>query len=164
MKNILFTTIVLLSSIINVFSQNIAVREYQDFFGSGILLKQDGTFSYFFNFDLIHKWTIGSWVGSDTLVLTSQPIYDTVVVINPITGMYSDSLLLSWDTISSSISKEELLHIPPYGQEPWDEPTSFLIRKNRLYILKPNGKPLTKRNHGIWTKRKLPSYYFKIQE
>lgn len=164
MKNFYFITFIFQFVLSNLSGQSNIVGKYQNYFGSRIELRADGTFSYSFSFDLVHKWTMGSWSGTDTLVLNSKAIYDTVDVINRITGIHSDSLILSSDTISSSISREKLSPYASYGQDPWIDQKHFVIKKDRLYVLQSNGKLLTKKNRGFWTKRRFPPYYFKIQD
>jgi len=162
-KYILFTVILLLPcGILDILAQNNLSGRYQNYFGSSIDIDSNGTFAYRFAFDLVAKWAVGSWSGADTIVLVSKPIYDMVPRANPINGIYYDSLVLSADTISSHITREELLHLPTYGQDVWLESKRFLLRKNRLYPLSRNNKVVTKKQRGFWTMRKFPSYYFKM--
>ena len=157
-----FTGILVLTLAFDLSAQDKVVGQYRDYFGSQIDLKGDKSFKYTFSFDMSGSWTKGIWTMSgDTVELQMIPTYDTLSQPN-LTGIASDSLVLSGDEKAERITQAEFIAtiLSSGGQNRMKYPDKLLFRKGRLYTIR-NGKLVTGKQIGIWTNKKYNPWFFK---
>jgi hypothetical protein len=154
------TTILLLTIInISVSGQGLTGK-YNAYYGHSLQLKDDSTFRYEWHFDLASSWAIGQWtVSNKTVQLNFKDIYDTLTRKDK-----SDSLVLSADERSNKIENVEFLSYQISGGRQAQNPITnrLAIRGKRLYLMDKDGRVLKTKTSGIWTKKKRPTYYFKV--
>jgi hypothetical protein len=150
---ILFTSI--------CFSQTKHLGIYQDAFGNKIELLENNKFRHTWQYDLAASWTIGKWkISNDTLRLEIVKVYDTLSVIDKKTKIYKDSLVIAEDEIPKRVNETQnvIKSLSSGGQNRVLPNLLFLIRKNKLIIIKENGKLQTKKIRGFW-KKKYRTWY-----
>lgn len=133
---------------------------YANAFGSEIELRQDGTFKYTWDFDLMGSWTTGTWkVSSDTLRLHIVPVYDTLAKYNSEKIFIKDTLVLSANEKSDRIQEMEYIStlLSSGGQNRQLPDTLFFIKKDKLIAVK-NGRLQTKKVKSLNTEKYRPWY------
>jgi len=145
----------------DLLAQKEVTGKYIDHFANEIVIKDNNTFGYKFDFDLIHNWAEGTWTSNgDTLYFRVIPVYDTMSVLS-IDGGFGDSLVLSADQNTERISEAD--HIKNFISSGAQIPLPFsrlFFKKDRLYIIK-NGKLLRKRQRASWQRKKWHPWFFK---
>jgi hypothetical protein len=155
----------LLTLPLNLFAQDKIAGRYRDYFGSRILLNSDKTFKYTWNFDMSASWTKGTWtLISDTVYFHMVPTYDTLYQKNTIGNTY-DSLILSTDETPERFTQTQLLAmgLSSGGQNRMNYPGKLLFRRGRLYKIQ-DGKLVTKKQKGFWTRKKWSPWFFKSDD
>lgn len=154
------TTILLLTiNSISILGQSLPGK-YNAYYGHSLELKDDSTFRYEWKFDLIKNWAIGRWtVSNDMVYLEFNDIYDTLKRSNK-----ADSSVLSNDEKSNCVNDREFaIYLISSGGQRHDGITNCLaIKGKRLYLVNKNGRVIKTKQSGIWTKKKRPTYYFKM--
>jgi len=153
-------TILLLTTISISASGQRLTGKYNAYYGHSLELKDDSTFRYEWSFDLINNWAVGHWTFSNDIVtLRLTYIYDTL------TRPYKpDSLVLSLDNKSNRINNEDFLStlLVSGGQRDPEITDRLILKRKRLYLVDKNGRPSKVKQRGIWTKKKRPTYFFKV--
>ncbi len=158
-----FLLILFVLSNLQSFSQN--GEKYNNYFGSSIDFIADGSFFYSFRFDLVSQWAVGTWTGTDTLTLTTRSVYDTIAISDK--QGKRDSLVLSYDPISSRISADQYREDTSsyiYSQQDWILPIRLVKKKNKLYNFMSNGKLVKGKERGMWGRRKFPLNYVRQED
>lgn len=153
--------IILFTSI--CFSQTKHLGIYKDAFGNNIELLENNKFRHTWQFDLAASWTIGKWkISNDTLKLEVVKVYDTLSVIHKNTKISKDSLVIAEDEIPKRVNETQnaIKSLSSGGQNRVLPNLLFLIRKDKLIIIKENGKLQTKKIKGYWRK-KYRTWYVK---
>jgi hypothetical protein len=154
------TPILLLTIICISASGQRLTGKYNAYYGNSLELKDDSTFRYEWKFDLIYNWAVGRWTITDNIIqLTFTNIYDTLTRFNR-----SDSLVLSGDEKSNRINIEEFAstQFVSGGQHHTGITDRLIFKRQRLYLADKNGRPLRGKQRGIWTKKKRPTWYFRV--
>ncbi len=153
-------TILILTTIYISASGQQLTGKYNAYYGHSSELKDDSTFIYEWRFDLIKNWAVGQWsFSNDIVTLKFTDVYDTLVRPGK-----PDSLVLSVDDKSSKIKNEEFAstQLVSGGQNHSDITDRLIVKRKRLYLSDNNGRPSKVKQRGIWTKKKRPTYYFKV--
>jgi hypothetical protein len=153
-------TILLLTTICISATGQSLTGKYNAYYGHSLELKDDSTFKYEWRFDLIKNWAVGQWTFSkDIVTLNFVDVYDTLVRPDK-----PDSLVLSLDDKSSKINIEEYgsTQLVSGGQHHSDITDRLIVKRKRLYLMDNNGRPSKVKQRGIWTKKKRPTYYFRV--
>jgi hypothetical protein len=154
------TTILLLTIIHFSTSGQRLTGKYKAYYGHGLELRDDSTFRYEWKFDLASSWAVGQWTTSKkTVILNFTNIYDTLTRENQ-----TDSLVLSVDDRPNRITNDEfVMSLISSRTQRHDGITNKLsIKGKRLYLMDNSDRVLRTRERGIWTKRKRPTYYFRV--
>jgi hypothetical protein len=158
----IFTILFLTSTVLN--AQNKIVGIYADFFGRNLELKTDSTFDYSYRFDLHATWTQGVWsLKNDTIYFKWIPVYDTILVGSS-SGEYKDSLILSLNRTAERIEPPDPHVLYSGGQNFYPYPKKLFYHRNRLYGISQEGQLNKNKTRGIWTKKKFPPWYRKVEE
>jgi hypothetical protein len=151
---------------IRIYSQNMLIGKYHDFFGSKLELNHDSTFLYTWDFDLMFSWTQGKWINNhDTIFFTAIPIYDTLRYYDDKLKITHEKLVLSIDDKTDVINKEQFdknQEITNGGQNWRVMPKKLYFKNGKLFELNSQNKPIKKKFKGIWSKRKFVPWYVKI--
>lgn len=137
---------------------------YQDHFGSSLQLYKDSTFTYRYRFDLISSWNKGKWtVKNNTIYFQIVPVLDTVIFKDENNRIINQTVVQSVDENANLISAEEYIKTRSNTPEkyPREIPLKLLFRKNKLYNLNKDGKPIKKKYKGFGTRKKYGSWYVK---
>jgi hypothetical protein len=149
---------------LNINAQNKFEGRYYNFFGGHITINPDSTFKYEFHLDLEASWTKGVWtVNRDTIYFRMIPVFDTLQYIDK-KGVSHDSLLLSLDETPNEITLEEAKGLYSYGQERHSSPKKLFYKNNKLYGIGSDGKLVTKKMKGSWTRKKFVPWFIKSHE
>ena len=146
-----------------LFAQNKIVGKYRDHFSSLIHLNADNTFNFTWHFDLSASWTKGTWTfQNDTIYFHFITTFDTLSYKNK-KGVLTDTLILSTNEIPERLTQEEYLGrgLSSGGQNLIPCPDKLFFKRQKLYRIK-DGKLITKKIRGFWTKKKLPPWFFRI--
>jgi len=158
--------ILLFSSI--CFSQNKSIGIYKDAFGNKLVLLENNNFKHTWRFDLAASWTIGKWkISNDTLKLEIVKVYDTLTLIDKKTNFIKDSLVLASDENPKRITKTQnaIKSLLSGGQNRSLPNLLFLIKNNKLIIIKENGKLETEKITCFWdARKKAKTWYIKQDE
>lgn len=158
--------ILLFSSV--CFSQNKIVGFYRDYFGNKLELFENNKFKHTWHFDLASSWTIGNWkISKDTLKLEIVTVYDTLSVVDEKTNMTKDSLVIAGGEIPSRVTFNEYVGrmLSSGGQNRSLPNTLFLIKNQKLIIIKENGKLETEKFSNLSNPtKKYNSWYIKEEE
>lgn len=103
-----------------------------------ITLESDSTFLFTFQNSNIISWDMGYWsANNDTLLLTVNNIYDTIMVLDSLGSFVKDSLVLSQDMISNQSERLDLISqaLSSGGENRFWCPTKFLIKRRKLVVL-----------------------------
>ena len=158
---------VLFFGFLKVVGQESVVGEYYNYFGSNLKINADSTFKYTWRFDLASSWTKGKWkVKNDTIFLEVIPVYDTLKYYSGGGKVLRDSLLLSLDEKSESITSEQfaMYSLTGGGQDKESIPKKLYYRNGRLFGIKENGDLRRKRVKGFMTNRKYVPWYIKKED
>ena len=139
---------------------------YHNSFGSRITLNVDSTFNYQWNFDLVSSWNIGKWqIKNDTIYLKQVIVYDTLKIKDK-NDILRDSLVLSLDQKSEAITSTDYVayELVSGGQGKHGVPTRLFYRKDKLFELTKESKPLMKKVKGFMTSKKVVPWYRKIND
>lgn len=139
---------------------------YYNSFGSRITLNVDSTFNYQWNFDLVSSWNIGKWqIKNDTVYLKQVIVYDTLKIKDK-NDILRDSLVLSLDQKSEAITSTDYVayKLVSGGQGKHGVPTRLFYRKDKLFELTKESKPLKKKVKGFMTSKKVVSWYRKVND
>jgi hypothetical protein len=153
-------TILLLTTIFISASGQRLTGKYNAYYGHSLELKDDSTFAYEWRFDMTRKWAVGKWRYSNRIVqLNFTTIYDTLI-----RDGQPDSIVLSSDPISSKVSQNQfaIVLIGAGGQDNSRIADRLALRRKRLYQMDKSGKLLTDKKPGIWSKKKRPIYFFRV--
>lgn len=156
----LLTILILTTTIYIPTSGQTLTGKYNAYYGHSLELKDDSTFKYEWRFDLIKNWAVGQWsFSNDIVTLKFSDVYDTLIRPNK-----PDSLILSMDDRSSKIKNEEFAstQLVSGGQNHSDITERLIVKRKRLYVMDNNGRPSKIKQRGIWTKKKRPTYYFRV--
>jgi hypothetical protein len=156
------TTLILLTIINIAASGQRLVGKYSAYYGHSLELRDDSTFRYDWHFDLASSWSVGQWkVSNKTVYLKFRNVYDTLT-----TDGKPDSLVLSSDEKSNRIKNDEfvigLISSGGQGRSVNGITDRLAIRGKRLYQVDKSGRITRTRESGIWTKKKKPTYYFRV--
>lgn len=147
------------------FAQDNIPGRYHNYFGCRLHLNPDSTFKYTWHLDTQSGWTKGTWSQKkDTIYFRMVPTYDTVRLTKPGERIV-DSLLISSDEISERLTMAGFSDTVLWsgGQNRSGYPTKLVWKKGRLYNIQ-NGRLVTKRQKGFWTKKKWIPWYVKSDE
>ena len=136
--------------------------EYYNNFGSTLKFNTDSTFEYTWRYDLSGTWTKGTWrLDQDTIYMKTVSVYDTLTYIDENTNSVRDSLVLSLDQKSESITDEEHWTnlLTSGGQNRHPVPEKLYYRKGKLFEIDKNGKLIRKRVRGVWSNKKRIPWY-----
>ncbi len=141
--------------------------EYKNYFGSKIIINSDSSYNYTWRFGLTYSWINGKWTKiGDTILLAPVLIYDSLSYYDTLRNENIDTLVLSRDKHSTSISIEK--HNGDFAisdcQNCYGSPRRLLYRNNRLYDINRDGSISDKEKTGLISNEKFPTYYFKIIE
>lgn len=138
------------------------VGKYQDYFGNNIEIRSDSTFSYSWHFDLEASWSKGTWsIKNDTVYFKTIPINDTLRYKNN-DGKFVDSLVLSDEEKPKLITTPNTIGmLSSGGQNRQPCPDKLFYRKDKLFDINKDGKLITKKIRGFWSKKKWDPWYFK---
>lgn len=178
------TIIIIFLTSLRLTAQDSIVGRYRTYFGDRLQINADLTFKYNWNFDLSSSWTKGTWtLNRDTVLLHMVPTYDTIRITNGGQEIY-DSLILSADELPELVIPANGVRVefPPdkipndalpdkfvgdilsgYQQNGQDYPKKLVFKKGRLYTIN-NGRLVSKKIKGFWTKKKWPPWYFKSDQ
>ena len=155
----LLTILILTTIYISASGQHLTGK-YNAYYGHSLELKDDSTFRYEWRFDLIKNWAVGQWsFSNDIVTLKFNEVYDTLTRPDK-----PDSLVLSMDDKSSKIKIEEFAstQLVSGGQNHSDITDRLIVKRKRLYLMDSNGQPSKIKQRGIWTKKKRPTYNFRV--
>lgn len=170
---------------VNALAQKKITGNYRDYFGSRIFLYSDSTFKYTWHFDMQSSWTKGIWgIKEDTVYFKMLPVYDTILIKDS-HGISKDSLILSQDenperifaesAHSTSVNLQSTELIPKIyvdnpslllssgGQNKNLYIDKLIFKRGKLYCI-VNGKPYKKKEKGVWSKKKWPTWYIKVND
>jgi len=137
--------------------------KYQDYFGSNIEIRSDSTFTYYWHFDLGASWSKGTWsVKNDTVYLKTILLYDTLRYNNN-DGKSVDSLVLSDEEKPKLMTSPNIIGmLSSGGQNRQPCPDKLFYQKDKLFDIGKDGKLITKKIRGFWSKKKWDPWYFKL--
>ena len=162
MKAIFCITLFFCSTVLK--AQNKIVGKYADYFGRNLQLKSDSTFDYTYRFDLYATWTQGIWsLRNDTVYLEWKPVYDTVRV-QTASSIDKDSLMLSLDRTAERTELPDAQVLHSGGQNYYPYPQKLFHTRDRLNSISNDGKLVKKKTRGIWTKKKFPPWFRKLEK
>jgi hypothetical protein len=150
---ILFLTIIIIP--LFSFGQKTPIGSYAGHYGEKLEIRQDSTFYYSWSFDMTFSWTRGFWkVDNDTLLLNIDVVWDTVFISG------KDKLVLSFDSLASRENKATYYDtLRSYGQSLDRYPKKLFLKKDRLYRISQTGNIDKRRARGIWTPKKIPTWF-----
>lgn len=154
------TTILLLTIIYISASGQHVTGKYNAYYGHSLELKNDSTFRYEWKFDLVKNWAVGQWTFSNDMVnLKFTDVYDTLTRPNQ-----PDTLVMSIDDKSNRVNNEEFVStlLVSGGQHHTGITERLIFKRQRLYLTDTNGRPMTGKQRGIWTKKKRHTWYFRV--
>jgi hypothetical protein len=146
--------------------QQAIIGKYRDYFGSRLEIKADSSFRYTWKFDLASRWTVGIWHEDNGLIeFKVVPILDTVHISVNYINEKRDSLVLSSDENSSSITLEEsaINSLSGGGQLTQLGFSKLYAKRNKLFSIDENGRISRKRRQPIFSRKKRPSSFFRIK-
>lgn len=149
------------------FSQTKYLGIYSDAFGNKIELLENNNFRHTWHFDLAASWTIGKWkISNDTLKLEIVKVYDTLTVVDKKKNITTDSLVLASDEIPKRITESQnaIKSLLSGGQNRVLPNILFLIKVNKLIIIKKNGKLQTEKIPGFLRNEKYHTWYIKRED
>ncbi|GGF16902.1 hypothetical protein GCM10011518_27900 [Flavobacterium limi] len=149
------------------FSQSKYLGIYKDSFGNKIELLANNKFRHTWQFDLSASWTNGNWlISNDTLKLEVVKINDTLKIFDKKNNTYKDSLVLAEDEIPKRINETQntIKSLSSGGQNRVLPNTLFFLKKNKLIIVKTNGKLQTEKIKGFWGNKTYNTWYRKLEE
>ena len=158
----ILTTIFLLTLPFTLFAQHKIVGHYRDHFGSRIQLHNDKTFNYTWHLDLSASWTKGTWtIKNDTVYFHVITTFDTISYKNK-SGILTDTLVLSTDEIPVRLTQKQYAGqgLSSGGQNQYPCPDKLFFKRQKLFGIK-DGKLITKKIRGFWTKKKWSPWFFK---
>ena len=159
MKSFFF--ILFLATLLSTLAQ--VTGSYSNSFGSRITLNADSTFKYKWNFDLASSWNTGKWqIMNDTIYLNPVIVYDTLKM-NDKKYILRDSLVLSMDEKSETITENEYLSylLVSGGQSRIAVPTKLLYHQNELFDFTKESKLLKKKVRIFMNSKKVVPWYRK---
>lgn len=136
---------------------------YFNSFGSRITLNADSTFKYKWNIDLASSWNTGKWqIMNDTIYFNPVIVYDTLKIKDE-KNFLRDSLVLSLDEESESITKNEYVSylLVSGGQSRHRVPEKLIYHQNKLFDFTKESKLLKKKVRGFMTSKKVVPWYRK---
>lgn len=139
---------------------------YYNLFGSRITLNTDSTFNYQWNFDLVSSWNTGKWQSkNDTIYLEQVIVYDTLKIKDK-NEILRDSLVLSLDQRGEAITPTDYVayKLVSGGQGKHGMPTKLFYRKDKLFELTNESKPLKKKVKGFMTSKKVIPWYRRVND
>ena len=145
-------------------AQDTLLGYYRTAFGDHLTLKEDSSFRYEWQVDVMRNWTEGIWkVKGDTLYLTPILVYDTLTKKSEFPKVSHYSLILSHDNIPQRLSSKEyaesLTYLP--SQTASHLFSKLVYSKGKLIEVSNEGKLIKQKHRGIWTKRKYRPWYVK---
>ncbi|REG91125.1 hypothetical protein [Flavobacterium aquicola] len=149
------------------FSQNKHLGIYNDASGNKIELFENNKFRHTWQFDLSASWTTGKWsISNDTLKLEAVKVYDTLNVFDKKNNRYKDSLVLAEDEIPKRINETQnaIKSLSSGGQNRVLPNTLFFLKKNKLIIIKADGKLQTEKIKGFFGNKTYNTWYRKRDE
>ncbi len=130
--------------------------EYNDYFGHKLILHQDSSFRFTWNFDLAASWSIGNWrISNDTIYLKVINVYDTLLQPN------GDTLVLSMDEKPNRIDGQQfaISTLSGGGQNRVDVPSKLCYKGRRLFLMTKDGTLVRKKVYGMSRQKKYPPWY-----
>ena len=158
----ILTTIFLLTFPLTLFAQHKIVGHYRDHFSSRIQVNNDKTFKYTWHLDLSASWTKGTWtIKNDTVYFHVITTFDTISYKNK-SGILTDTLVLSTDEIPVRLTQKQYAGqgLSSGGQNQYPCPDKLFFKRQKLFGIK-DGKLITKKIRGFWTKKKWSPWFFK---
>jgi hypothetical protein len=158
---IVFLTIIMVNTMVH--SQPKVVGTYLNTYGSILTIKLDSTFDLFSTLDGKKIWNIGIWyMRYDTIYFITKIVYDTVEIKNE-EGELKDSLILSYGLVpkrrSPSLDYAGIIYLTE--QNRYNTIPNMVIKKNRLFPLRKNGKIIRNKFRIPWLKKKHHYFFFK---
>ncbi len=130
-------------------------------------MKADSTFKYKWHFDLASRWAEGRWgFENDTIYFKFILVYDTLRYQNTGSLTAADSLVLSMDEKAEAITPQEYAaaQLSSGGQNMTSIREKLYYRHGKLFGIDSKGKIVRKKERGLLSKKKYPSYYVRKKE
>jgi len=122
--------------------------KYKSNENESLILKQDSTFVYESIYHFNKYWSIGKWsMKSDTIYINSIPIYDKVKFES------TDSLVLSKDEIYDTIVEFQKPKFKSKGRQVTSWTTKLIINGDELIEVKTNQHSEVKIKPRVWKKK-----------
>ncbi|MCK5856359.1 MAG: hypothetical protein KAG64_02650 [Bacteroidales bacterium] len=145
--------------------KNEVAGSYHDYFGSSIQLNSNHTYNYHWSLCMNHSWIQGQWeMSDDTILLNPILVFDTIYYFDSLQYKYSDSLVLSLDSIPEHITpnKNEGVAILSGGQNLYGSPRKLFYKDGKLFNIDKEGKVQRGKRKGfINGHKKYPTYYLR---
>ena len=117
-------------------------------------------------FDLVSSWNTGKWQSkNDTIYLEQVIVYDTLKIKDK-NEILRDSLVLSLDQRGEAITPTDYVayKLVSGGQGKHGMPTKLFYRKDKLFELTNESKPLKKKVKGVMTSKKVIPWYRRVND